>query len=113
LEKNHLAGKKHMRMECPQVRKDVVISKLGQEIMVCDPSTDRLHILNRTASFIWDMADGRHSPGEIADAIQEAFSISPETAVAGDVSDVLAKLRQKGLLKEVRNGEGETKKTGV
>ena len=53
-----------MGSKYPQIREDIVVSKVGQEMMLFDPKTDQVHVLNETAAVIWEMTDGRHSKEE-------------------------------------------------
>ena len=79
-------------------RKDIVLKKLGKEILLYDPSTDKVHTLNATASLIWNLCDGKHSLGEIKRAIYENFSIKETMEVEKDILENLKELQELGLL---------------
>jgi len=100
--------KPKMMIKCPLIRKDVISSKVGQELLLYDPKTERLHVLNETAAFIWKMANGRHQVGEIAKNIKKTFSLPLKTAVELDVHQIITKLKKKGLLtyQEVNHVQG-------
>ena len=82
----------------PCRRKDVVLKKLGKEMLLYDPSTDKVHTLNRTASLIWSLCDGEHSLGEIKKAIYENFSVKEIIQVEKDILRNLKELQELGLL---------------
>lgn len=79
-------------------RKDIVLKKLGKETLLYDPTTDKVHTLNRTASLIWNLCDGKHSLGEIKKAICENFSIKETIEVEKDILKNLKELQKLGLL---------------
>ena len=82
----------------PCRRKDIVVKKLGKETLLYDPSTDKVHTLNQTASLIWSLCDGEHSLGEIKRAIYENFSIKETIEVEKDILKNLKELQKLGLL---------------
>ena len=77
------------------------MKRLGKETLLYDPHVDKVHTLNPTASLIWSLCDGEHSPNEIARAIQENFSVKETVHIEKDVADNLKKLRHLGLLDPV------------
>ena len=78
--------------------KNIVLKKLGKERLLYDPTTDKVHTLNPTASLIWSLCDGRHSLQEIRKAIQENFSVKGTVEVEKDILKNLKELRELGLL---------------
>ena len=82
----------------PCRRKDIVLKKLGKERLLYDPTTDKAHTLNPTASLIWSLCDGRHSLQEIRKAIQENFSLKGTVEVEKDILKNLKELQELGLL---------------
>jgi len=81
--------------------KNIVLKKLGKEILLYDPVTDKVHTLNPTASLIWSLCDGRHSLQEIKKAIQKNFSIKDTVKVEKDILNNLKELQKLGLLEQV------------
>lgn len=82
----------------PRRRKDVVLKKLGKETLLYDPTTDKVHTLNETASLIWNLCDGKHSLGEIKKTIHENFSIKETIEIEKDILKNLKELQELGLL---------------
>lgn len=74
-----------------------VVQDVGDELLVLDRETNRLHHLNPTASWIYRQCDGRNSVETLADAMSEQFAIERET-VERDLLQTLAQLRTLGLI---------------
>ncbi len=70
---------------------------VGDELLVLDRETNRLHHLNPTASWIYRQCDGRNSVDSLADAMSEQFVIEREI-VERDLLQTLAQLRTLGLI---------------
>ncbi len=84
--------------EAPRRRTDLVQQVAGAETLLYDPATDTVHALNASAAAVWELCDARHSPAEMAQALQNAFAGTKGRDVFGDVRAVLAELRGAGLL---------------
>ncbi len=89
-----------MNTEYPKVRDDIVVSKVGQETMLFDPKTERVHILNKTASWVWKMIDGRHGLKEIIQSLRRNFNVATDVPVESDITYILDKFKENGLLKD-------------
>jgi hypothetical protein len=79
-----------MTAERPRQRPDVSARTVGDETIVLDRTTNQVHQLNPTASFVWQRCDGRHTALEIADELVGAFEV--DRAAARDA--VVVALRQ-------------------
>ena len=82
----------------PQSRKDIVAKQLGNEMMLYDPRSDNVHVLNETSLFIWKLLDGKHSHKDIEVKIREQFEAPSDQNVLQDVTKICADFRDKGLL---------------
>jgi hypothetical protein len=71
---------------------------LGEEFMLYDEPHDRVHVLNRTARFIWDLCDGTRTGEEILARVRQHFDGSREKDPAADVQMILAVFRKKKLI---------------
>lgn len=80
--------------------KDKIISKeLLDELMLYDPESDEVHILNGTARRIYRLTGEGKSEAEIEAAIKEEFC--PDEALPSlgeDIKRCLADLKSKGLI---------------
>ncbi|ALG67298.1 HPr-rel-A system PqqD family peptide chaperone [Beggiatoa leptomitoformis] len=76
----------------------VLSQQIDQEIVLHDPRTGKVYMLNPTASLIWSLCDGMHSTAEIAKEIQNRFRLTPETILT-TVEKTVAELKEYGLIK--------------
>jgi hypothetical protein len=81
----------------PRQRRDVKTRHVGDEVVVLDRKRERIHQLNRTASFVWARCDGRHSMAEIAGEVAAAFDVDPARA-GDDVATLVRELEARALL---------------
>lgn len=81
----------------PKRRSDVKIRGVEGEAVVLDRQGGQIHQLNPTASFIWNLCDGRSTLAEIENQMAEAFDVDRKTA-AKDLAGILWQLRQLNLL---------------
>jgi Coenzyme PQQ synthesis protein D (PqqD) len=81
----------------PRRRADVLMERIGQEILVLDRSENLVHQLNPTASLIWELCDGTHSLTDIAQQLTDTFAIDFLTALH-DVTTLLQQLHTLALL---------------
>jgi hypothetical protein len=84
-----------------------MVREVDSELLLLDTEADRIHQLNRTASFIWQRCDGDQSADEIAQMIATEFAVDSKTAMR-DVVDTLGKLQALNLVAEVpEDGHGQ------
>ena len=65
--------------------------------MVYDPSSGAVHVLNRTAARIRELAAGGASVPAIAAALRAEFAVPEGADLEAEVSACLAALRSQGL----------------
>jgi hypothetical protein len=79
-------------------RKDgLVTTVIDGETAVYDRVTDKLHLLDRSATAVWQRLDGSRALGEIADDIAAAYGVAEHVALR-DVTTLAAALGDQGLL---------------
>ena len=71
--------------------------KLNEEVLVVDPKTREVHLLNSTATRIWDLLATPHTPDELLAVLIEEFDAPPE-ALRADIETLLGELGAKGLV---------------
>ena len=79
----------------------VAFTELDGETVLYDESTGGTHLLNPTASVLWQCFDGDASLDELAADVADAYGIDPATA-ADDVRTVVRSLGELGVLEGVR-----------
>jgi len=80
-------------------RKDGISARpLGNETMLYDSESDKVHILNETGTLIWDMLDGNNNLQSIYNKFLQQFSdINPEE-IKKDIAEIIEKLFKEGLI---------------
>jgi PqqD family protein of HPr-rel-A system len=81
----------------PKQSAKTTLQDVGDELLVLDRETNRLHHLNPTASWIYRRCDGRTSVENLVDALTEQFAIEREPGER-DLLQTLAQLRTLGLI---------------
>jgi coenzyme PQQ synthesis protein D (PqqD) len=67
------------------------------EAFIVVPQSHEYKILNAVGSRVWDLIDGRRSPGDIAEIIASEYDVSMDMALS-DVREFLADLQANGML---------------
>ncbi len=72
-------------------------TECGDEVMVYDPPSGAVHVLNRTAARIRELAAGGRGVAEIAAALRGEFDVPAGCDLEADVAACLAGLQEHGL----------------
>lgn len=78
-------------------RSHLLESEIDGDISIYDAKTEKVTVLNGTASDVWRLIDGRTSVGEIAELLASSYQVSIED-VATDVAETVARFAEAGLL---------------
>ena len=70
---------------------------VDQEVLLLDPRTDRLHLLDAVASVIWSVLDGEVTVDELAGDLADAFEV-PVPRVRSDLDGLVRALDAAALL---------------
>jgi hypothetical protein len=80
------------------IRKDHFVWRdIAGEVVIAERDNSTVRVLNRTASLIWTMADGKSHPEDIAAVMCNKFEVAPEQALA-DVDEFCQQLLKDGLI---------------
>ena len=71
------------------------------ESLLYNPSRDEASALNRTATEVWSLCDGRLTLGGIAGVLGERYGVN-DAMLLEDVARVLVALRERGLIEFLR-----------
>jgi len=85
---------------------DIIWRRIEDETVVITDDGLSVHVLNKTATHVWELCDGTCGPDEITASLCDRFDVSFEEANA-DVKDIIAKLEQMGLLKQAMEVPGQ------
>lgn len=94
----------------PCRRPGIVTRTAGTDIVLYDGARGRLHVLNPTAAFVWDLCDGAHPAPDIAARMASAFTGAAGHDTAADVDQILVSFGAEQLLEEspgLRRGSTE------
>ena len=91
--------------------------KLDDEVLVVDPRTREVHLLNVTATRIWDLLQDPLTPAQLLAALSAEFD-APLESLRSDLQTLLAELGAKGLVgadaaaEQTLSGDGEGDDSG-
>lgn len=71
--------------------------KMNDEVLVVDPRTREVHLLNPTATRIWDLLEEPCTPAQVLAILSDEFD-APVEALRADLETLLRELGIKGLL---------------
>lgn len=83
--------------ERPAQVADLEVTEIDDGLVVYQGRPERVHVLNRTAAFIFELCSGERSVEEIAEEIRLAFRLSDTPH--GAVAQCLAELRAQSLIR--------------
>lgn len=75
----------------------VIETDVQGDLGLYDARQERVLILNRTASDVWLLCDGHHTPEEIVRILARSYNASPDD-IRGDVERTLERFRTEGFL---------------
>ena len=75
----------------------VIEVEIGDEISLYDSRTERVVVLNITASDVWRLSGGKHTLDEITDLLARAYG-RQASAISADVENTVASFISQGLL---------------
>lgn len=79
------------RSTAPERKENLLVQKLGDEVIVYDRTSHRAHSLNRTAALVFEKLDGKHDLPGVARHVGKALGRSrQEEIVANAVNDLAA-----------------------
>ena len=81
---------------CPERAPGIEIREVTDGFVVYDPSRDRLHFLNLTATLLLESCDGNLRARELPELLAAAYGLSD--LPSSEVESCLAKLLDEGLL---------------
>jgi hypothetical protein len=87
----------HQLDSYPARKNGLVTAMIDNETVVYDRVTDKLHLLDSSATAVWRRLDGSRVLGEIADDIADAYGVAEHVALR-DVTTLAAALDDQGLL---------------
>jgi hypothetical protein len=81
-----------------QTRPDVVDGPAGEDLLVLDPRTGSLRLLNATARFAWEHCRGGITWAALKARFREAFAGLPAERLDRDLAEHVGWMHERGLL---------------
>ncbi|MBN2384279.1 PqqD family protein [bacterium] len=81
-----------------KVRDNLKIIKTGNEAVIYSQDGEKIHVLNRTAYFIWERLSQNKSLTEIERDMIETFMVDDPSRLTLDIQNTISKLRSLDLL---------------
>jgi hypothetical protein len=81
----------------PRKKEGLEVHPVGDQFVIYETGTDRIHYLNPTAALVLEFCDGDHSPAEIAALVQEAYGLAD--APCEEVGSCLGSLKETGIVR--------------
>lgn len=75
----------------------LIETEVGGDISLYDPTSERVVVLNATASDIWRLCDGEQTLDEIIDLIAKAYEQQPDE-IRPHVNTTIDQFRDEGFL---------------
>lgn len=84
-------------MDSLKKRSDILERKMGEEHMLYDVAGRKVHVLNKTAYFIWGLCDGVRTLDDMVHQAAADFKAEPGH-VKADIEECIQELRALSLL---------------
>jgi hypothetical protein len=81
----------------PQWNPDIITREVEQEIYLCSPDGDQMHLLADVAADLWRACDGKHSVAEIMDMLLARYAVDRAT-LRRDLQSCLHDMQNKKLI---------------
>ncbi|NNF63659.1 MAG: PqqD family protein [Acidimicrobiia bacterium] len=75
----------------------LIETEVGGDISLYDPTSERVVVLNATASDIWRLCDGEQTLDEVIDLIAKAYDQRPDE-IRPHVTTTIEQFREEGFL---------------
>ena len=76
----------------------VVLERVGNEAILYDRQSGRVHVVNGSAARLWDLVDGESTLDEVAARFAASYSM-PVSVVRADVEELFVTFRDRSLLR--------------
>src|SRR5688500_3244365 len=88
----------------PRRASGIVSRSLGGKLVLYNPASREVSILNATAALVWELCDGETPVTAAVERLQLRFRAAASRDVAADVAAVLRTLAQRGLVSDPASG---------
>ena len=81
----------------PKKNARIMERDVEEEMVLFDPHTNKLHSLNLTAAFLWELCDGENTKERLSEIFSRSFEI-PAAQAKRDVTKVLLTMHHEDLI---------------
>lgn len=81
----------------PTPRHHIIESDVDGDLCLYDPMSEKVTVLNGTASDIWRLVDGTMTKDQIVEALAASYGVD-HTQIADDVSSTITALHEADLI---------------
>jgi hypothetical protein len=92
----NLAGEKHFAPM--KMNNNVEWHRIGPQVLIYQPNEDQIHVLNETASLIWEALQSGKTNSELVKTLHLIYPDADVQILTQDVEQTLQQLKQKGIL---------------
>lgn len=86
-------------MKMPKANTRVLATQVGEEVLLMEPDSGKVHNLNPTAAMVWGLSDGVRSRAEVAQQLAGQLGL-PTEAADELLAMTLAELHGRGLVSD-------------
>jgi hypothetical protein len=79
-------------------RRQYTSQSVGNELMITEPESGKVHFFNATAAIVWECCDGRTSFAECEKRLRERFSVPDSVDLATDIRTIVHNFSERGLI---------------
>jgi hypothetical protein len=85
----------------PCRRESITFKKLEDRMIIHNPKTKLVYLLNKTASEAWNLCDGNHAISDIENNFIKQYSVVPKHDMHSDIVEIIESFEKEGLLKAI------------
>jgi len=83
-----------------KINEKLIWRKIENKVFIIDSEKEKMHSLNSTASFIWNMIIKDKTPDEIITLMHKEFDIKDKNIIKKDIEEIILKFKNEGLIYE-------------
>lgn len=80
----------------PLARKDITVQEIGEEVMLYDSISEKIHVLNHSAYAVWKLCTGENTPQDMYQILTAQYPDAGGNLI-DDIRETLEDFRQKML----------------
>jgi len=83
----------------PKAKTNILVKNIDEERVLYNPDNSSIHVLNKTAYPVWELADGTNTVASIIQKLSEMFEGSDKNHnIEGDVYKILTEFKRQDLI---------------